>query len=108
MHKVNISDGIYNKISGFKQIVECVIEEEIDMESYIQFVLDKGVDFLLNDLIGSLEQNILLDSFKILGSRYPNQVYSFIAEIMKKSASDEKRKAFKRQIGFIRDQDSEN
>ena len=108
MHKVNISDDIYNKISGFKQVVECVIEEEIDMESYIQFVLDKGVDSLLNDLIGSLEQNILLDSFKILGSQYPNQVYRFIAEIMKKGASEEKRKAFKRQIGFIRDQDSEN
>lgn len=108
MHKLNISDNIYNKINGFKQVVECVIEEEIDMDSYVQFVLDKGTDSLLNDLIGSLEQNVLLDSLRILGSRYPNQVYSFIAEVMKKGASEEKRKAFKRQIGFIRDQDSEN
>jgi len=108
MPEITISDDVYNKVAGFKQVVEEVIESEIENDSYIEFVLGKGVDSLLYDLISPLKQKTLLNSIKILGSRYPDQVYGFIAEVIKKGASEETRKSYKRQIGYIQEDDVQN
>ena len=43
MPEIVISEAMYDRIVQFKQLVEAVIEEEIDFDSYVEFILRQGM-----------------------------------------------------------------
>ena len=43
MPEIAISEATYDSIVQFKQVVEAVIEEEIDFDSYVEFILGQGM-----------------------------------------------------------------
>ena len=108
MPEITISQESYLKVVEFKQVVEAIIEEEINIEDYMQLILDQGMDSMLADLLGPQEHSTLLQSFQQLASRYPTQIYSYVVEMLKRGAASQGREETKRRIlGFLpRDDES--
>ena len=104
MAAVNISEDLHKQIAEFKQVVEAVLEEPIDQETCIEIILKRGIDFILAELLGGVEQPVLVISFQQLGAAYPSQLYSFVDEtLMRGKTVQEEREKLKRRIGFHRE-----
>lgn len=101
MPEITISEGMFARVAEFKHVVEAVIEEEISSEECVELILGQGIDFMLSDLLGSLDQTTLLKSFQQLGSQYPTQVYRYVAETLRGGAAVRGREKMKRQLGFL-------
>jgi len=101
MPEITISEGMYFRVAEFKQVVEAVIEEKISSDDCVELILGKGIDSMLADLLGSLDQSTLLESFQQLGSQYPTQVYRYVAETLRRGAAVKEREEMKRQLGFL-------
>lgn len=99
MPEVSISKDIHVRMKQFKQIIEAVIEEEIDFDKCADLVLSQGMDSMLIDIIGSVDQTTLLRSFQQLGSQFPGEVYGYVAETLRRGASNV-RERLRQQIGF--------
>lgn len=100
MPEISISDKMYGSAMEFKRVFETVIDGEIEQDTYFEVLLGQGVDAMIEALLGPLGHDTLLRSIQQLGAKYPEQVYSYIAETMKSGESANIREQFKRQIGF--------
>lgn len=100
MPKITISDEMYRRVEEFKCVVETVIEEDLSLDSSVELILVLGIDSMLDDLLGSLEPTILLRSIQQLGSRYPVQVYRYIAETLKGGVAVREQEAMRSRLGF--------
>jgi hypothetical protein len=104
MPELMISEEIHDRITQFKQVVEAVLEEPIDFDTYIELLLSRATDCMLNDLLGTVDSDTLLASFQQLASKHPAAVYGYVAETLKRGHEfiDEKtRGAMKRKLGFL-------
>jgi hypothetical protein len=104
MPKISISKEMYTRITEFKCVVEAVIKEEINSDYCLELILDQGINSMLADLLGSLDQNTLLKSFQQIGSKYPVQVYQYVAETLKEGAAlkEELEKIKQKMVGFVK------
>ena len=108
MPEIAISEAMYDRIVRFKQVVEAVIEEEIDFDSYVEFILGQGIDSILITLMGSADQATLLESFRQLSSQYPAQVYEYVAETLKRGTEVQELEELRRRIGFRSSPDTDD
>lgn len=102
MPQVHITDDLHTKASEFKQVIEALLEEPIDLDACIEIVLNQRIDSMLRDLIGSVGQETLMKSFQQLGAAYPKEVYSYVALTLIRGKEVQEREKLKRQIGFQR------
>ena len=102
MPEINISKEMYAQVTEFKHVVKAVIEEEVSSNDCVELILGQGINSMLADLLGSLDQIILLKSFQQLGSQYPTQVYRYVAETLKRGAAAQEREKMKQKLGFLR------
>ena len=100
MSEIAISEKMYARVAEFKQVVEAVIEEKINFDDCVELILGQGIDSMLADLLGSVDQTTLLTSFQQLGSEYPGQVYQYVAETLRRGAAVQERESMRRQLGF--------
>jgi hypothetical protein len=100
MPEIAISDEMYARVREFKQVVEAVIDEEIDLDGCVELVLMQGLDLMLADLLSPLDPTILLKSFQQLASKHPAEVYQYITETMRQGASVQQRESMRRRLGF--------
>ncbi|MCI2430735.1 hypothetical protein LM602_09010 [Candidatus Acetothermia bacterium] len=100
MPEIAISAEIYTRIKGFKQVAEAVLESDIDFEKCVELILEQGIDSMLADILGSVEYDTLLNSFQQLGAQYPEQVYGYVAETLRKGDAAQERERIKRKLGF--------
>jgi hypothetical protein len=100
MPTIPISDETHTRLIEFKQVVEAVIEKEVSFEDYVEKIMSQGIDSILEMLIGSLDQRIMVKSLQQLGSRHPAQVYQYITDMLKQGAMVQEREEAKRRMGF--------
>lgn len=100
MAQLTINDDLYNRVAQFKQVVEAVIEESIGFDEYMALIVGRGVDSMLADILGHADQPTMLTSFQQLGSKYPAQVYAYIAEVLQTGAAIHEREQLRKKIGF--------
>ncbi|GAH77775.1 unnamed protein product [marine sediment metagenome] len=91
---------MYTQVTEFKHVVKAVIEEEVSSNDCVELILGQGINSMLADLLGPLDQIILLKSFQQLGSQYPTQVYRYVAETLKTGAAAQEK--MKQKLGFLR------
>ncbi|MCG2769266.1 MAG: hypothetical protein L6435_12925 [Anaerolineae bacterium] len=104
MPQLMLSEEVYDRITQFKQVVEAVLEEPIDFDTYVELLLSRATDCMLADLLGAVDSDTLLASFQQLASKHPASVYGYVAETLKRGQEviDQKtRAAMKRKIGFL-------
>jgi hypothetical protein len=100
MPQITISDSIYQGVLEFKQVVEAVIEEALDIDTCTEVILGQGLDSMLADLIGPLDHPTLLSSFQQMASRNPAEVYSYVVETLESGAVAQQKEALRRKLGF--------
>jgi hypothetical protein len=100
MPKITISKETYNSMVKFKEVVEAIIDEKMNIDSCAELILRQGMDAMLAALLSSQDQDTLLQMIQQLGSQYPAQVYKYVAEVLKKGAVAQEQASLKRQLGF--------
>jgi len=100
MPDITVTDETYTRLSEFKQVVEAVVDEQLDFATCAETVLIRGMDSMLEDLIGSQEVSTLIASFQQIAARFPAQVYAFVAETLKRGASAQQQDQLRRKLGF--------
>jgi hypothetical protein len=107
MPELRISKEVHTRIKEFKQIIEAVVGEEMDIDKCAELILGQGIDAMLADIVGSVDDATLLKSFQQLGSQFPSQVYRYVAEALRKGIASQAIESLARQIGFTPSQGSE-
>ncbi len=87
MPAINLSEETYKLVAAFKPVVEAVIEEEVSVQVCAELILGQGINSMLSDIVGEVDQPTMLRSFRQLGERYPEQVYGYVAETLKAGAA---------------------
>lgn len=68
---VHIDEGLAERLNDFKKVVDVILEESLDEHTYLNLVLEKGLDSMMNDLLGPQDSGTLLDSVKQMGMLNP-------------------------------------
>jgi hypothetical protein len=89
MPEVTLSEPTHASVPAFRPIIEAVLERELSPDECLDLIVTRGVDALLNDLLGPQGPKALLQSLQQLGTRYPVQVYGFVAETVRSGAAAE-------------------
>lgn len=97
MPKITVSKELHARVAAFKQVVETVIDMKISLDQCATFILERGLDAMVADLLGSQEHSILLSSLQQLGSRYPAQVYEYVADTLKNGAAAQEQERMKQE-----------
>ena len=80
MHSMTVSDQLYPKVVAFKEVIEAVLGEHLAFGTYIELVLEEGIEAILEDLLTLSDHQALVRSFYELSSRHPVQVFEHVAE----------------------------
>jgi hypothetical protein len=99
MAHIAVSDEVNTRLEAFKPVVEAIIQEPMSIEDYVALLLDRALDSMLNDLLGSLDPSVLVQSFQQLAAKHPSEVYSFVVGTLNAGATID-RDRLRRQIGF--------
>jgi hypothetical protein len=100
MPRVNLSDAVYDRMAQFKSLVEAVSEEALEIDACAEFIIHRGIDLLLAELLGQVGEGALLATIQKLGTRHPAQVYGFLTEVWKLGVDEQKREEVRNQFGF--------
>lgn len=101
-NKIEVNFKTYQRVKAFKEVIESVMGEKYEMDDFVEGLLDNGIDLLLEKLLGNVEPEILLQSLQQLGAKYPTEVYSYIAETIRRGGQINKEK-LKEKLGFLVD-----
>ena len=102
MREITVSKEIYERVVEFKQVVEAVLEEGISFDDCAALILGQGIDSMLTNLLGSVDATTLLNSLQQLGSKYPAQVYRYVADTLRRGAAAQERESMRQKLGFRR------
>lgn len=100
MPPINLSEDTYNRILEFKQVVDTVLDEETEINTCIELVVNHGVDTMVSDLIRPLGEATIVKLFQGLASKHPEVVYGFISETMKQGSLSEQKEQMRKSMGF--------
>lgn len=75
MSTIEISDEHYQRLEQFALFFSAVINEDVDIETCLCIVLEKGLGSMLLDIIGKQEQSVLLESIQQMAALSPEAVY---------------------------------
>lgn len=80
MASITVADELYPKLVAFKEVIEAVVGEHMEFDTYIELVLEEGIEAVLKDVLGLSNHQALVSSFSELSTRYPTQVFAHLAE----------------------------
>ena len=98
--KVNVDEPYYVMLKALKPVAESIIEETLDLDTYVNMVLWRGIRGIIEDIIPG-DPDILRASILMMYESNPEFVASFINSVMKAGASKD---VAKQRLGFIRNQ----
>ena len=91
---------MYRRVEEFKTVITAVMDDELDIETCLELVFERGLTSMLFDILGPQEHGALLESIRQLAAKEPAVVYQHIADILKAGASVRERQLHQPQIGF--------
>ena len=100
MPKLTVSGELFTRVSAFKPVVDSLVDEAIPFDEYVALVLGQGIDSMLTDILASVDDATLLRSFQQLGAQHPENVYSFVAETLRRGSAAPSREEARRRLGF--------
>lgn len=99
VRRLTISDASFMRLIQFKKVAEAVVDREITDENWLELVLARGVNGIVEDLLEPQTKEILIESFQQLAQRYPAEVSEYMADILQ-LGEESIREAAKRKLGF--------
>lgn len=98
-YKLMISDEMDLRLQQFKKVAEAILDREISDDDWAELVLGRGLNGILEDVIGPQDKQILIESFQLLARQYPKEVCEFMVDILRRG-EESIREAAKRKIGY--------
>src|SRR5689334_7079075 len=74
-----LNDDVEKRVTEFKRVIEAVVRQELDLQETISLIIERGMDSMLADILGDIDQATWLASFHQLAARYPAEIYGFVA-----------------------------
>lgn len=99
VERLTLSDETYRRLIAFKQVVEAILDEPIELHDYGELVVDRGLNAMLEDLLEPQDKETLVKSWQQLAERYPDQVHEFMVDVLERG-EESIRKAAKRKLGY--------
>lgn len=99
VERLTLSDETYRRLIEFKQVVEAILDEPIELHDYGELVVDRGLNGILEDIIGPQSKETLFESFQQLARRYPEEISDYMIDILQRG-EESIREAAKRRLGF--------
>ena len=97
---IRISEQLVERILNFIPVVDAVMGEKYDFDECAELVLSRGVDSMVEDLLGNVSPDVLLQFFEQLGAKHPAEVYAFIANTIRDGGAAQAAEELKGKIGF--------
>jgi hypothetical protein len=97
---IELPDDLNKSLLAMKDVVEAVLDEEVSVDMCVRTVFSRGLDLMLADVIGAAEPEILLTSFQQLAARHPEDMYGYVAEMIRSGAAIQRDEAKQRFFGF--------
>ena len=90
MANIQLSEDTYRRVEEFRSVINAVVEDELDVETCLGMVIERGLDSMLFDLLTPLEGDVLLESFRQLAAREPAALYRYVADTINRGAQANK------------------
>src|SRR4051812_16153884 len=100
MPLVSIPDHLYHRLEAFTPVARAVMNEDVDLATVLEIVLDAGLRSSLNAIIQPQEETVLVQAFHQLAGAAPELVYGHAADMLGLGADIEAQKKASRPIGF--------
>ena len=97
--RVNLEEPYHTMLMSFKPVVEELIEEELDLDTYVGTVIWRGLRAMIEDIIPK-DPEVLMNSILLMHESNPEFVASFINNVLRAGAAQE---GAKQRLGFIKD-----
>jgi len=101
MATLELPEDTYRRVEEFRSVINAVVEGELDIETCLGMVIERGLDSMLCDLLGPQESGVLLDAFRQLAAREPAAVYRYVADTLNRGEQINK-EALRPRIGFTK------
>lgn len=102
MPLVNIPDHLYHQLEAFAPVARAVMNEDVDVDTVLEIVVDAGLRGSLNAIIQPQEETVLVQAFHQLAGAAPDLVYGHTADMLGLGADIEAQEKARRRIGFRR------
>ena len=99
MATFELSEDMYRRVEEFRSVINAVVEDELDMETCLGMIIERGLDSMLRDVLSPLERDVLLESLRQLAAREPAAVYRYMADTLNRGAQVNK-ETLRPRIGF--------
>jgi hypothetical protein len=83
MPRLNISRDTYNRLKAFLALGEQLLGESMTVEQCAEALMFMGMRATLDGIWKPHDPNTLIDTLQNLATTYPQQVYPFLADILK-------------------------
>jgi hypothetical protein len=100
MPLVNIPDHLYSRLEAFVPVARAVMDEEIDMNTVVEIIVDAGLRGSLNAIIQPQEETVLVQALHQLAGAAPDLVYGHTADMLALGADIHAQVEARRRIGF--------
>ena len=75
--RINLDDPFQQMLESLKPVVESVVEDELDFDSYVNLVLWRGMRGMIADIVPG-DPEILMNSMLLMFEQNPEFIASFI------------------------------
>ena len=82
---LRVDASTYSALEAFRQIASEVLAqgEHVEVDVVVELAIHRGLDALLRDLVGRVDNEILLKTIEQLAQEHPQVVYRFVVDRMR-------------------------
>ncbi len=102
MPLVNVSEDVYERIEAFVPVARAVLNEDVDIATSLEIVIEMGFKAALNLIIQPQEESVLVQALHQLAEANPKLVYGHTAAMVALGGDIHAQQLSERQIGFRR------
>lgn len=80
--KIEISDELRERIKSFKEVIEAVIDEKMELNDCVEVILDRGTNLMLEKVLGRVEpQQLYCNPFNSLAQNIPQKCMDILPKL---------------------------
>ena len=102
MPLINVSEDVYQRIEAFVPVVRAVLNEDVDIATSFEIIIDMGFKAALGVIIQPQEESVLVQAFHQLAEVNPQLVCGHTAAMVALGGDIHAQQQSERQIGFRR------
>jgi len=92
MPAINVSNDTYARLQAFQPIVKWLQGKAIPLELSAEVLIHAGMRSLLDILWQQQDVQTLVESLQKLATRHPEEIYGFVAEVLKTGTKIEQKR----------------